>query len=465
MLKKTVEQGVLSSLLAQATNVMNGFMINDPTTPDLVANVALPPMGFLKYAVQGMTTSPKNTNEKRALNCHIIVGSCTNAIQNSLKTPLQRWAATSVLSVVPSAGVEMNAYYDRRSLRFFYYNHNGKNTYFSDSADIVAHELGHAVLDAMRPDFWSVQALEIWSFHEAFSDIVALFNVMNYDAVISKVLKETNGRLAASNSASRLAEEVGLLLRSVTKNPSYLPNALRDPAVETFRYVNPAGLPADGPNNKLAAECHSFGRVFSGAWYRAFTKVYDLMVSKGKDPVSAFKSARDLCFSVLLKAIPISPRVANYYSAVSKCVISTANEAGPEYGKIFSDTFVEWGLVEPTSLKALSSTSWSEVVVNLKRGDKVVKTKSGGAIVSMRKNVSAKISETPIAAAMSSSPDLEVELPGDCFYEFDPSGKLVDEILPDREELLKSSSVCIQQALSDGMWEQKQGKLVRKLIR
>ncbi len=45
---------------------------------------------------------------------------------------------------MPAAGADMNAYYDRRSLRFFYYNHRGRNVYFGDSADIVAHELGHA---------------------------------------------------------------------------------------------------------------------------------------------------------------------------------------------------------------------------------------------------------------------------------------------------------------------------------
>lgn len=465
MLKKTVAPGNLSKIIAQATNVMNGFVINDPTTPDLVANVPLPSLGHLKYAVQGMTVNPKNANENKALNCHVAIGDCINAVQVALKTPIQHWASTTVLSVVPVAGVEMNAYYDRRSLRFFYYNYRGKNTYFVDSADIVTHELGHAILDSMRPDFWSVQSLEIWSFHEAFADITALFNLMNYDVVIAKVLKETGGDLKLSNSASRLAEEVGLLIKAVTNDPSYLTNALRDPAVETFHYVNPSTLPTDAPNNQLAAECHSFGRVFSAAWYRAFTRVYDLMVSKGKDQTTAFKFARDLCFSVLLKAVPLSPRVANYYAAVSKCVISTARDAGPEYGKIFSDTFIEWGLIDPAAVKALSSTSWSEVVVNLKRGDKVVKTKEGGALVSLRRKSNAKVSEIPLASAMSSSPDLEVELPGDTYYEFSPSGKLVDEISPERDELLKAASLCVQQALSDDMWEERDGKLVRKFIR
>jgi len=229
MLKKTTEAGRLAKIRAELVNMVGGFVINDPTTPDLVANVQPPAIGALKYSVQGLSPQPKNASERRALNCHISVGSCINAIQALLKSPLQRWAATSSLSVIPAAGVEMNAYYDRRSLRFFYYNYRGKNTYFADSSDIVTHELGHAVLDSMRPDFWSVQALEIWSFHEAFSDIVAMFNLMNYDAVIEKVLKETGGDLRLSNSASRLAEEVGELIRAVTKTRPTSPTPCATP--------------------------------------------------------------------------------------------------------------------------------------------------------------------------------------------------------------------------------------------
>lgn len=465
MLKKTTEAGRLAKIRAELVNMVGGFVINDPTTPDLVANVQPPAIGALKYSVQGLSPQPKNASERRALNCHISVGSCINAIQALLKSPLQRWAATSSLSVIPAAGVEMNAYYDRRSLRFFYYNYRGKNTYFADSSDIVTHELGHAVLDSMRPDFWSVQALEIWSFHEAFSDIVAMFNLMNYDAVIEKVLKETGGDLRLSNSASRLAEEVGELIRAVTKDPSYLPNALRDPARELFLYVDPSKLPAETSNNKLAAECHSFGRVFSAAWYNAFTKVYDSLVAKGDARSVAFKKARDICFSVLLKAVPLTPRTPKYYSAAAKCMVACAKDQGADISNIFREVFVAWKIVEPNEIKALSSKSWAEVLVGLNRGDKVVKTKGGGAIVAVREPKYAKISDLPVVSVLNVSPDLEVEIASDSYYEFDPSGKLVDEVVHDPKEARLASAACVAQALSDGMWEESGGKLVRKFMR
>ena len=66
---------------------------------------------------------------------------------------------------------------------------------------------------------------------------------------------------------------------------------------------------------------------------------------------------------------------------------------------------------------------------------------------------------------MSNDQDVECELADDVYYEFDSSGKLVDEISHGRESVLKSASMCVSSALSDDMWEVKEGKLIRKMIR
>lgn len=166
MLKRIQSVGFLSKMVADVTKAMGSIPLNDPTTPSLSAGLEVPRMGALKYQVQGLSMEPESQNEVRSLNCHVSIGNCINALQPLMRKPLHNWAATPVLEVLPAAGSDMNAYYNRRSLKFFYYNHKGRNFYFGDSVDIITHELGHAVLDAMRPDFWSVQSLEIWSFHE-----------------------------------------------------------------------------------------------------------------------------------------------------------------------------------------------------------------------------------------------------------------------------------------------------------
>lgn len=468
MLKRTSSPNALSRALSALGLAFGRFPLNDPTTPDLAADMGMPSVGFLKYAVQGMSMQPSNPNESRALNCHVQVGHCINAVQASLKKPLQGWAATKLLQVVPAAGAEMNAYYDRRSLRFFYHNHRGRNVYFGDSADIVTHELGHAILDAMRPDFWSVQSLEIWSFHEAFSDIVAVFNMLRHDKSVDAVLAETGGDLRLSNHASRLAEEVGRLLRDVTGDPTYPNNALRDPASERFLYVKPSSLPKEAPNDKLAAECHSFGRVFSSAWYEAFVRGYEYEVSKGSDRPAALKKSRDKCFSTVLKAVPMSPRVTNYYEAVAKCMVAAAADEGDAYRQIFSSVFAEWGMTNPDSFRVLSSKSWSELVVQLKRKDMVVKTK-GGAVMSMRRPAMVRVGDLPLVSGLSESKDLKLEIPFDSYYEFDKDGRLVAEMTPDKDRLFEDVAECMSHISGEigpgSMWEPKEGRLERAFIR
>ena len=117
----------------------------------------------------------------------------------------------------------------------------------------MAHELGHAILDAMRPDFWSVQALEIWSFHEAFADITAILSLMQHDEILDRALYETKGDLSKPNVISRLAEEMGDIIYEITRGRGGMkPGALRN-ATNKFRYIHPSKLPKNAPNNKLGS--------------------------------------------------------------------------------------------------------------------------------------------------------------------------------------------------------------------
>lgn len=457
---------MFNNFLATLNHLLGKYSINDPTTQDLVVNVPIPQQGLLKYAVKDMAPSPKNINESRSLGCHISIGNCLNVLQKQAPAPVTKWSAVPVLQVFPAAGVEMNAYYDRRSLRFFYYNYRGKNVYFSDSSDIVTHELGHAFLDAMRPDFWSVQSLEVWSFHEAFSDITAMFNLMNYDIVIKKVLAETKGNLLVSNTISRLAEEVGMLIRSVTKDNSYLTNALRDPAVEQFKYVNPSRLPAETTNNALAAECHSFGRVFSNAWYNIFVRIFNHHISLKNDPTTAFKTARDASFSIMIQAIPMSARTVNYYSSIAKSMVSMAKSKSPKYAEIVKSVFVEWNILSPSDVQSLSNTSWKKVISGLNKEDVVFKN-SKVTVVCVKDKKFIPVGDLPMASSLSEG-NFEVEVASDSYYEFDNKGKLTNEILPSDADMKAEAAMCVL-AISDKigknkMWKIENNRLIRNFI-
>ena len=448
-------------------NHAGGYLINDPTTPDLSESMAMPTKGLLDYAVSGLSPEPSNSHEKRALNCHFLIGNCLNELQKHAKSPVMAWANRPVLEVYPAAGRDMNAYYDRRSLKFFYYPHNGRNVYFADSADIVTHELGHAYLDAMRPDFWSVQSLEIWAFHEAFSDIVAMFNLMNYEKAMLSALKETGGDLGRSNVISRLAEEVGVMIRRVTGDPTLLLGALRDPATEVFKYVDPHRLPAEAPNDRLASECHSFGRVFSGAWYEIFARMFETH-SKKMDAVSAFRLSRDTSFSILMHAIPMSPKSEKYYSSVARAMLAVAKGRGDDCASIVASVFSEWNLLPESELKIQESSDIrSRVMSELNRSDYVFKWSEGTSICLKRKALFG-LGNLPIVSSLSVDPLVKVEVPMDQYYEFDASGNLAAQVVPDEDSVMKSVAACLSMISKDigegRMWNVERGILRRQFV-
>ena len=86
-------------------------------------------------------------------------------------------------------------------------NRAGEAQLFCLNFDIVAHEIGHAVLfsevgvpdlDRLTPQFLA--------FHESFADIAALLAAMHFDSVIDHVLARTRGNLYAANMLNRFGE-------------------------------------------------------------------------------------------------------------------------------------------------------------------------------------------------------------------------------------------------------------------
>jgi hypothetical protein len=440
------------------------YLVNDPSTPDLIELTQVPNLGFLKYNVENLNFSPKNKAEQQALNCQITIGNCINYIQKNIKNPIKSWSCVQSLQVFPQAGHDLNAYYDRGSLRFFYYKVKGKTMYTADSSDVVAHELGHALLDAMRPDFWSVQSLEVWSFHEAFSDIVALVSIMQYESVIKKALLETGNDLSKSNSISKLAEEFGILVYKLTgKNAENLSDCLRNPAIEKFKYVDPSSLPAESSNDKLSAECHSFGRVFSAAWYNIFVEVYKKELNKTNCQLQAVKNSRDICFSILINAIPNSPLVSKYFTGIAKSMVDVSKLKYPEYSSIVEKCFIDWNIIKP--IKMLSNIKWQDIVYKLKKEDEVIKNNKFTSVRILNKK-SIKLNNISILSTNESLNNIEIEVPAEEYYKFDIQGNMIDEIIQDDMEIMNSARCCLGyvEKSIDKMWSIKDGKLVRNYI-
>jgi hypothetical protein len=237
--------------------------------------------------------------------------------------PFTQWAGTNSLSILPLAGVDFNAFYNRSSMQFFFARDPvaNINVYTADSADIVSHELGHAILDGFRPDTWNVASLEVWSFHEAFADLIALLSIMQHEEILHRSLTENGGNLRIDSVMTRLAESMGTAIYNVTNGNGNRPKNYLRSVINDFKYVNPGTLSENAPDNQLASECHSFGRIFLGAFYDILEMMYKAGVSSGLTQIQALIQARDTLGSYVFKAIKNAPINMKFFESVAKTIL------------------------------------------------------------------------------------------------------------------------------------------------
>ena len=77
------------------------------------------------------------------------------------------------------------------------------------SSDIVAHEMSHALLDGLHRRFQEASNPDVPAFHEAFADIVALFQHFTLKELVSFEIARARGDLSAANLLSGLARQFG----------------------------------------------------------------------------------------------------------------------------------------------------------------------------------------------------------------------------------------------------------------
>jgi hypothetical protein len=76
------------------------------------------------------------------------------------------------------------------------------------SHDVIAHELTHALLDGLRVRFDKTTNPDVPAFHEAFADLVALFQRFSYEEVVRSNIIRTSGDLSRDNDLMHLVFEL-----------------------------------------------------------------------------------------------------------------------------------------------------------------------------------------------------------------------------------------------------------------
>jgi hypothetical protein len=157
------------------------------------------------------------------------------------------------INVYPRAGLDANAYYSRneKALRFYYFHPSGNESnplvYSCRSFDIVAHEVGHAALDSLKPEWlsssWHPQT---GGLHESFGDLTAIFTMLAQMDVCEAIIVESKADLHTKTFFPALAEQFG----------------------EAFgRDMGLRNADNDLKLSDVSTQVHDISRVFTGAVY------------------------------------------------------------------------------------------------------------------------------------------------------------------------------------------------------
>jgi hypothetical protein len=172
------------------------------------------------------------------------------------------------LRLFPHAFQGRNAYFDEdlNAVLFGYFtadeddpgaNLPGQLIFTCLSHDIVAHEVTHAALGRLHRYYNEPTNPEVPALHEAFADIVAMFQRLTYPEVVAPVLRETRGDLLGSHN--RLLD-LGAQFGSAMGRGGALRRiaATRDPAL----YAK-------------TREPHRLGWILVSAVYDGFVRTYE----------------------------------------------------------------------------------------------------------------------------------------------------------------------------------------------
>jgi hypothetical protein len=236
---------------------------------------------------------------------------------------VKHWQPGPVLPVGLDEGEDINAYYDRTELAFFHGKADGKVVYSGESPDIVCHEMGHACLDALRPQLWDAPFVEAGAFHESFGDMSAILSALQLPSVRSAAL---NGvKLHKPSVLSRLAEQLGWAIRQThpaDADPDCLRNAFND-----FQYVDPQTLPDSAPACQLSAEVHSFSRVFTGAFYDLLSAM--LKIQSGTPTEADLDAVATDCGKLLVVATAAAPVTPHFLAPQQNLWVNSGSGRSP----------------------------------------------------------------------------------------------------------------------------------------
>jgi subtilisin family serine protease len=296
------------------------------------------------------------------------------------------WRFVRRLRIYPHALREANAYYSpsKKALLFGYFR--AKNDNVGDnlpgglvftclSHDIIAHEISHALLDGLHPRFSEPSNGDMWAFHEAFSDIVALFQHFMIPESLTHEIERNRGDVGLSDALSGLAHQFG---QAIQKRGALRSAIWSEKEDGKWERLSPSKTdyhkyPDDQP--------HMRGSILVAAIFDAFLKIYHRetrdLINLATDgagvlpegnlpPLLAEKLSNKAAIiagrvlNIAIRALDYCPPVALTFGEYLRALITADKELVPNddrgYRVAFTSAFRDRGIY-PESVSNLSDES------------------------------------------------------------------------------------------------------------
>ena len=294
------------------------------------------------------------------------------------------------LRIYPHALREANAFYSptKKALLFGYFPASpadarfhlpGGMVFTCLSHDVIAHETTHALLDGMHRRLVEPSNPDVLAFHEAFADVVGLFQHFTYPEVLRHQIAKTRGDLASENLLGQLAQEFG----QATGAHGALRDALGAVDQKTGQWERARPEPT---RMQTVAEPHARGALLVTALFDAFVSIYrarveDLLrIATGGTGVlpagqlhpdlvnrladEAAKSAKHI-LTMCIRALDYCPPVDLTFGEYLRALITADHDLVPDddrgYRLAVAEAFRQHGIY-PRDVRSLSvdSLRWAE---------------------------------------------------------------------------------------------------------
>jgi hypothetical protein len=186
------------------------------------------------------------------------------------------------------------------------------------SWEAVAHESGHALQDALKPNIdHDDTGYQSWT--ESFADQTAMWSALQDPGRARALLQEANGNLYRSNSLTRFGEFFASLVSEG--------NAERD--AFNHRTVS-----------TTSDERHERSEVLTGAAYKIFYQIFGDLTQQGMSDFDALQKAGDIMGIFLTRATDHTPEDTVTLEDVGKAYLKVDKEYfGGKYRDILADEF------------------------------------------------------------------------------------------------------------------------------